>query len=127
MWDLEDQIAQVGTMEEKALELKVLTSKERIDDFSKLFQDHKKSSNFFKLMEESCHPQVWFSEVSLDSDRGEVLISGKSPNFQILGQQLFMLRGQDLIKEINLSSLSIGKGGETEFIFSLLLEPQIFK
>jgi len=48
LWRIQEQIAQVGTQDERAQETQVLLDKQKIDDFSKLFADHKKTSNFFK-------------------------------------------------------------------------------
>lgn len=125
--DLEEKIAQVGTLEDKALEKEVFTDKKKISDFSILLQEHQKPSNFFQFLEEICHPQIWFSGLKLSPGVFQAVISGQAPNFQILGQQLFIFQTQDLIQSVELADLSIGEGGETEFIFSLFLDPQIFK
>ena len=127
LWDLEDRIMQAGAIEEKLLEVKVISDKKRINDFSEIFQDHKKSSNFFKFLEEICHPQIWLTELTLSPDDAQASISGKTSSFQALGQQFLIFQKQNLIQEISLTDLSLGKEGKIEFRFSILFDPQIFK
>jgi len=125
--DLEERISQVGTQEEKNMEVEVLLAKKRISDFAELLQSHKKSSNFFTLLEETSHPKVWLTEVDLYPEKAEVLVSGKTLNFQTLGQQLFIFQDQESINQVELANLLIGEGGETEFSFYFYLDPQVFK
>jgi hypothetical protein len=125
--DLEERISQVGTLEEKELEKEVFTDKKRISDFAVLLQKHQKPSSFFEFLEETCHPRVWFSELKLSPAISQAVLSGQAPNFQILGQQLLIFQSQDLIQKVELADVSIGEGGETRFIFSLFLEPPMFK
>jgi len=127
LWDLQDKIAQVGTKDERALETQVLLDKQRIDDFSKIFADHQRASNFFKLLEENCHPKVWFNKLELSSQDSEVVLSGETSNFETLGQQIAILQNQELVKNIEISDLAIGKTGRANFTFSISLDPEIFK
>ncbi len=124
---LEQEISQIGTKEERNVEAQVLFSGRRIDDFSKLFQQHKKTSNLLKLLEENCHPQVWVTEMDLLTNDNQANLSGKTPTFQTLGQQMLLFQKQSLIKDASLISLAIGKGGEAEFALSLFFDPAIFK
>lgn len=125
--DLEDKINQVGVKEEKVAEAKALIAQKRINDFSKLLKSHKKSSNFFILLEENCHPQVWLTGLELNPERAEALVSGRTSDFQALGQQLFIFRQQDSIERVELTNLLINEEGETEFSLYLYLDPQIFQ
>lgn len=125
--NLEDEVAQIGTIEERAIETKVFDYDKKINNFSILLENHQKSTNFFKFLEEISHPQVWFSNVILNLETFQAVISGQTPNFQTLGQQLLIFQDQDSIEEINLSSLSLSKEGRAEFTFQLSLDSQIFK
>ena len=125
--DLEDRIGQVGVKEEKLTEAKVLIAKRKINDFSKLLEVHKKSSNLFAFLESVSHPKVWFTEVRLSPESAKAIIAGRPVNFQTLDQQLFILGQQDLIERVELTNLSIGKSGETKFSLNISLNPQIFK
>lgn len=125
--DLEDQIAQVGTREEKRIETQLLLQRKTINDFAKLFQEHKKASAFFEFIENSCHPKVWFTQLTLSPEDAQANFSGQTVNFQTLGQQILIFQEHDSIESIQLSSLTINDEGETEFTFTLSLDPQMFK
>lgn len=124
--DLEDRIAEIGTSKEKALEVEVFGYQKKINDFSELLAAHQKSSNFFKFLEGICHPRVWLSELNLNLASYQATVSGTTPDFRSLGQQLFIFQSQEAIKSVNLTSLSLGEGGEAKFSLSLTLDPQIF-
>lgn len=125
--DLEEKIAQVATKEDRAAESRILTAKKRINDFSKLLQDHKKSSNFFTFLEEHTLPKIWLTKVELDTEGAQALISGQAPDFKTLGQQILIFQQQGQIQNVDLINLSIGKKGETEFSFYLYLNSQILQ
>ncbi len=125
--DLEEKIAQVATKEDRAAESRILAAKKKINDFSKLLQDHKKSSNFFTFLEENTHPKVWLTKVELDPEKAQALVSGKTADFKTLGQQILIFQRQEQIRSVDLTNLSIGKTGEAEFSFYLYLNPQILQ
>ena len=125
--NVEEEIAQVSTKEERIIEVRVLATEKKINDFSKLLQDHKRSSKFFTFLEETSHPKVWFLKVELITEKAEALVSGQAESFETLGQQLFIFQEHELIKSVDLTDLLIGEEGETEFSFSLHLDPQIFQ
>lgn len=125
--ELKENLLKLKTPEKEALEKEVFTHQKKIDAFSILLNRHQKPSVFFKFLEETCHPQIWFSELILNSEETQAIISGQAPNFQILGQQSLIFQNQDLIKEIKLSNLGIGKEGGVDFTFTLSFQPEIFK
>ena len=125
--DLESQIAQTGTAEEKALEKEVFGDEKRINDFAVLLSLHQKPSNFFTLLENITHPKVWFSKLTLDLANCQAILSGQAPNFSILGQQSLILQNEEAIESIDLTELSLGKEGQAEFTLSLVLDPTILK
>ena len=127
MENLQERIAQVGTKDEKVLEAQVLLDKEKIDDFSKLFADHQRVSNFLKFLEENSHPEIWFNKLILNSEDSEVVLAGETANFETLGQQIVIFQSQELVKNVEISDLSLGKNGRATFTFTLSLDQEIFK
>lgn len=123
---LQEQITKIGTQEEKDTERQVLLDKKTIDDFSKLLANHKTASDFFKFLEENCHPKIWVTKLELNPQTAQASLSGTTLNFQTLEQQMTIFENHDLVKKIDLSSLAIGKKGEVEFSFSLDLDPKVF-
>lgn len=123
--DLEKDLAK--TPEEKTLEEEVLGIKRKIDDFNLLLVLHQLPLNIFTLLEESTHPKVWFSDFGLDSEKGVSNISGEADSFEVLSQQISLLKEKEFIKNLNLSGVSLGKEGGVNFSFGLILAPQLFK
>ena len=124
---LEDDIARIGGPEAKALEAEVFATDKRIKDFKVLLAERRKSSNFFQLLERDTHPQVWFLELTLETNESRAVLLGKAPNFQILGQQLLIFQAESAIGSVELSELTIDKEGEAEFSFTLNFDPAILQ
>ena len=125
--NLEEVLAKEKTPKEIALEEEIFRYQKKIYDFSLLIDLHKSPLNFFSVLERISHPKIQFTNFSLDPKEFRAVLSGQTESFQTLGQQLLIFKKESLIKEVNLSKLSIGKEGGTEFTLSLFLDPGIFK
>ena len=125
--NLEETLAREKTPAEIALETKVFGYQKKIATFSQLMTERKKSSKIFPFLEKICHPQVWFQRVNLSLETLQVEISGESENFQVLGQQLLILKKEPLIKDLNLSKIAFGKEGKANFTISFTFSPAILK
>ncbi len=118
------------------LENEVKTAKKKIDDFSRLVSGHKTPSKFLNFSEGSfaetknfgklIHPKVQILDISIDAENLKVDISGLTENFTTLEQQYLIFQQEPLIKEVNLSGMSLGKEGGINFSFDLLFESGIF-
>lgn len=124
---IEEEINQVVTKEERGAEVKVLMAEKKINDFSKLFQEHKKSSDFLVFLEQNSHPKVWFSKVTLSPQKAEAMVSGQAASFEVLDQQFFIFQQQELVQNVNLTNFLIGKDGQIGFSFDFRLDPKIFQ
>jgi len=125
--DLEQRLAREKTAEELSLEKEVISWQKKTEDFKKLIKEHILASNFFHFLEESCHPKVFFSKIDLSPLKGEAILFGQTENFSTLEQQISILKLKKEIKDLNLSSVSIGKEGKVDFTLNLSLDPQLFK
>ncbi len=125
--NLEETLAKGKTAEEIDLEKSVLVYQRKIEDFSRLINQHILSSKFFEFIEKNSHPQVWFSKLDLNPISGEVKISGKAESFAVLDQQLQIFSKNPSVKNLNLVNLGIGKEGGADFSLNLTLDPNLFK
>lgn len=123
--DLEDQILQVGTKEEKLQESQLLLDKKRIEDFAALLNGRRKNSAIFKIIEEATLPEIWFVGFNLSGQN--IGLSGQTPNFKILGQQLLVLKEQSLIEKTTLTNLAINKEGDVIFEIEVSFKPEAFE
>ena len=124
--DLELTLARGKTIAELSLEKEVLSWQKKIEDFSKLIREHTLASNFFLFLEKNCHPKTFFSKVNLKPGANEAVLSGQAENFSVLAQQISILKSKKEIKDLNLSSIIIGKEGKVDFTLNLLLDPTLF-
>ena len=123
---LEQEISQIMTPEKAALEQEVLTSKNEIDKFANLVNQHLETSKVFGIIQRATHPQVWFTGFDLNSRQKTFEVSGETQSFETLGQQILIMRNEEAISTVELDTLSIGSDGRVEFILSLSLKPDTF-
>jgi len=125
--DLENSLVRERTPERIVAEKEVLGWEKKINDFAVLGDKHYFISRFFTVIEENCHPRVWFSKFNLDSLSNSFSVSGSTDNFASLGQQLIIFKNNSIFKNVTLSQVSINKSGQVEFGMNINLDPKIFK
>jgi len=125
--ELNDSLAQQQTQERKELSKRVFLAKEKIESFSVLINDHRKSSNAFSLLEGNTHPEAYFTNFGLTPDKGAMTLQGETENFETLAQQIMIFREDESVKEINLSGTGMGKEGGVSFFFKILLKLGVLK
>ncbi len=99
----------------------------KIDDFGGLLQKHKTPLDIFNFLEKICLPTAWFSDFNFTSENGEVTVSGHTDNFVTLEQQILVLKQDPLVKNLNISGVSVSEEGKINFTFLLTFVPQIFR
>lgn len=114
------------TPEEQNLEEELLGYQKKIRNFGALLNYHQAPRSLFNFLEKITHPKVWFSKFSLDLETSTVNISGQTDSFETLGQQIIILRKEELIEGLNLAGISISREGEIGFDLQLTFDPQIF-
>jgi Tfp pilus assembly protein PilN len=119
------KILEATPLEKKKKELAVYQRK--IDDFGILLAEHKFPSKVLTFLEKTCHPKVQFTEFSLNTREGKVSLSGLAESFQVLEQQMGIFSEEELLKEVNLSEISLGQEGKIGFNLQLTFQPQIFQ
>jgi len=125
--DLEVALGNERTPEKIILEKEVVGWEKKINDFAVLGGNHYFVSKFFAVIEENCHPRVWFSKLNLDSLSNSFSVSGSTDNFASLGQQLIIFKNNPIFKTVTLSQVSINKSGQVEFGLNIILDPKVFK
>ncbi|MBT9132682.1 MAG: hypothetical protein DDT33_01210 [Firmicutes bacterium] len=114
--------AEITLLEKK---LKVLERK--IKDFSFLIKEHRFSSKIFPLLQELCHPQVFFSSISFNLAEQKITLNGQAKDFSVFKAQIITFKNEKRIRDFHSTGFSIGEGGIILFDASFLVDPQIFK
>jgi hypothetical protein len=117
------------TPEERSMEDSLANTSQRISEFGKILRQHKKTSQLFSFLEKVAHPQVLFTDFNFKSKGSLVSLGGKAGSFSVVGEQMEILRNNDLVKEIKLEQLSMGKENEggAIFLLQLVFEPGVLE
>ncbi len=114
--------------ESPALEFKkdILTYQEKIEGFGILLEEQNFNSNFFRFFEGLIHPMVWFREFNLDSKIKEVRLLGLAENFITIGEQIYILKKEPMIREVRVFESFLEEEG-VFFKLEILVDPQVFQ
>lgn len=123
---LDDAVSQKNA-QLNVLQEDLLVQQRRIDDFSKIVNGHVANSDFFKVLEASTHPRVYFSKISVNSKESKVSLAGQADNFITLGQQIMLFEGVPNLEELTLSQVGMSKEGTVNFALNLTFNKKIFK
>ena len=123
---LEEKILALKTPEIKKEEEKVSKYQEKISHFSELIKDHLSYSKIFPYLEQKTHKQIYFSRMELDFENSTLFLSGESPNFSVLAQQLEILKNDPFLTS-QLKEVNLGKEGKVNFKLEINFDKSILK
>lgn len=123
---IDQEMAALDSSPDRHLETKLFDYQKKINDFSRLLNGYKYSSQIFPLIESLAHPKVSFSNFSAEIQKGTVHVSGSADSFQTVQQQLIIFRNSQFIKDVTLSGVSLGEKGKIPFVFDLGIDPGVF-
>jgi len=118
---------ELKSLERNAAEREVLKYNIKIGYFFQLLDQHIRSSKIFGLIQQSSHPQTWFLKFNLNTEGNKMILSGKTPTFETLGQQILILQKSDWISEVKLQKVSISKERNVDFELLISIKPGILK
>ncbi len=118
---------ELRSMERSAAEREVLKYNNKIGYFFQLLDNHIRSSKIFDLIQQSTHPQIWFTKFNLNAVGDKAILSGKTRNFENLGQQILIFEQSDWISKVDLQKVSISNEGNVDFELSIYIKPGILK
>jgi hypothetical protein len=125
--NLEEALSKGETPEMKSLEEKIKNDRRKIKDISPLIQSHLFPSKILEFFEKNTYPNVFFSEINLNSLNSTADLSGECDNFIILGQQLAVFEKNPLVAKVSLKQVSVTKEGKVKFSLVFSFNPQISK
>jgi len=125
--NLEGEISKEKSPQRLIQEEEVLGYQKKIKDFGLLLESHFLPSKFFDFLERVTHPRIWISQISVGPGEKITSLTGQAESFAALGQQIQILKSENLLKEVNLTKISLGKKGEIEFVLNLFFDPNFLK
>lgn len=110
--DIEEKIAKERTEERVSLEKEVKISKERIDAYSDILEDHIFPSKIFSFLEENTDPYIAFTSFNFEKNSMRVNLEGEAKDFSSLQREISLLREKDEIEDPELSDIKISSTNE---------------
>jgi len=123
---IEEKILALKTPQIKKSEKAILKYQQKISHFSELIKDRLYYSKLFPYLEQRTHKKIYFSKMDLDFENSTLLLSGESPNFSVLAQQLEVLKKDQFLKA-QLKKLNLGKEGNVDFEIEINFDKKILK
>lgn len=124
--ELDFEMSQIGSLEQKQREEKVFSYQKKIDDYSQIINNHKISSSVFGFIEKQTIQSVWFSKISLSEKENSINLSGEAENIEVLSRQIFIFENSEFVKKISILNSSLDDSGIVSFNLNLNLDPKIF-
>lgn len=104
----------------------ILVHREKIEGFEIMLEEQNFNSNFFEFFERFIHPKVWFREFNLNSKTKELRLMGVAENFITIGEQIYILKKEPMIKEVKVFESFLEEEG-IFFDLEILIDPYIFQ
>jgi len=123
---IEEKVLALKTPEIKKAEEEVSKYQEKISYFSDLIKEHLFYSKIFPYLEQKTLKKIYFSRMDLDFENSTILLSGQSPNFSLLAQQLEILKEDPSLKA-QLKEINLGKEGKIDFTIEITFDRNILK
>ncbi|MDP2637109.1 MAG: hypothetical protein Q8P03_00655 [bacterium] len=110
------------TVQERELERNVLGYQKRIQFFSSFLASQDDALPFFAFLEEKTHPSLFFNNARLNVEESRMVLSGQSTDFGSLGEQIASFEGQEEVRSVKLTDVSLQKG-QVLFTMELMFNP----
>ncbi len=118
---------ELSSQAQKEVEKRLSKTSEKIEDFSELLEKHKISSKFFEFLKDSCHLKVYLTSLHLNNKDFLVELSGKTENFQTLGQQILIFQKKEEVKNLRVSDIVLDREGTVNFSLNFKFSENLIK
>lgn len=109
---------------EEALEKELQGYKKKTDILSIALNDRKTLLPFLSLLENTTHPDVFFHDLTGNTETGIFALGGEARNFFVLEQQRLVWNGQSELKA-QLQDISLGQAGTGNFTVEFTADPHL--
>jgi len=124
--ELDQQLANVGTAQQKEMEKQVFDYQKKIDNFASILNAHKIPTNVLDDLKASTLQNVWFNHFAMDAKTALISVNGETDDVTSISQQINILESKKFVKNITNLSLELKQAARVSFTFDLMLDPEIF-
>ena len=122
--DVNDQLSNVQTQKDINLKNEIFEYQRKIKDINFLLSKRKRAGDFLNFLSSFVHPNLYFTELSLDMDKGEANLEGISSDFPAIAQQVDIFKKQEFIQKVELMDVSLEEENGVKFTLELSLFPE---
>ncbi len=119
--DVKSQLSNIQTQQDVQLQGKIFEYRKKIKDIKLLLSQRKRVGDFLNFLSSFVHPNLYFTELNLDLDKGEATLEGVSPDFASIGQQIDIFQKQDFIQKAELMDVSLEEASGIKFTLDVSL------
>jgi hypothetical protein len=111
-----------------AQEQEIAVFEKKLNNLSKLLNNHVYFSHVLSLLEKTTDPQVYYTNLDFSLDKNSLVLEGTAKNQQILSEAVngFVNDSQD-IQTVILRDMKTNNDGTVQFHLELILRPQVLK
>jgi hypothetical protein len=124
---IDQELFRGKSQEERSLENNILSLQRRFSIYRFLLNSQKPINQLFLTLEKNTHPQAFFNKFEYVGKDSRLWLSGKTDNFQTLGQQQLLFQKEAGFAAVNLAQAEIGREGLAGFNFEIFLSEDFFK
>jgi len=109
-------------------EQKIAIFEKKLNNLEKLLGSHIYFSHVLTLLEQTTHPQVYYTSLDYSLEKNSLVLEGVAKNQQILSEAVngFVNDSKD-IKMVILRDMKVNTDKTVQFHLELLLQPQVLK
>ena len=123
---LDLELSQGKTEEQSQLENIVFLYRDKLSDFRKISESRRYPIVFFNFIEEQVQENIFFKSLLLEPEDNKVFLEGEAKNFEDLAEQILILKSQESVDNVSLSSIKFGDRGEVVFGLDILFTQDFF-
>ncbi len=124
--EIKEAIAQIDASRDKTKEQVLLTFSDQLGKLNEVLKSRLRVSKFLRVIEATVHPQVVFTDFSIDIERKSFELRGQAASYGTLARQMFRLEGAPVFSSLNLHNTAVQFGG-VAFVFRGFLNPAHLK
>jgi type II secretory pathway component PulL len=125
--ETQQKIINIETPENRKIEKDLLIYQAQANYFTQALTERRHPTEAFILLKKLAHPDVVFTSFDFNQAKYQISLQGYASNFQVVGEQLSVMREDESVQEAEMTSLAIGEKGEINLGITLKLLPSLFK
>lgn len=119
--DVKSQLSNIQTQQDLEIKGKIFEYRKKIRDIKLLLSQRKRAGDFLNFLSNFVHPNLYFTELNLDLDKGKATLVGMSSDFPSIGQQIDIFQKQDFTQKVELMDVSLEDQNAIKFTLDISL------